>query len=60
MNICLKVAHPRAIQDVDEFFSPTGTDLKKFCITSLPHQWILCGEWVPSEWESKQLINTSQ
>ncbi len=24
------------------------------------HQWILCSEWVPSEWESKQLIKTSQ
>ncbi len=28
--------------------------------TSLAHQWILCSEWVPSEWESKQLIKTSQ
>ncbi len=26
----------------------------------LAHQWILCSEWVPSEWESKQLIKTSQ
>ncbi len=25
-------------------------------ISSLSHQWILCSEWVPSEWESKQLI----
>ncbi len=24
------------------------------------HQRILCSEWVPSEWESKQLIKTSQ
>ncbi len=23
-------------------------------------QWILCSEWVPSEWEFKQLIKTSQ
>ncbi len=23
-------------------------------------QWILCSEWVPSEWESKQLIKTLQ
>ncbi len=23
-------------------------------------QWILCSEWVPSEWESKQLLKTSQ
>ncbi len=34
------------------------TDLDKFCITSLAHQWIFCSEWVPSEWESKQLIKT--
>ncbi len=31
------------------------TDLEK-----LIYQWILCSEWVPSEWESKQLIKTSQ
>ncbi len=37
-----------------------GTDLEKFSITSLAHQWILCSEWVPSELESKQLIKTSQ
>ncbi len=36
-----------------------GSRLEKFCSTSLAHQWILCSEWVPSEWESKQLINTS-
>ncbi len=35
-----------------------GIDLDKFSITSLAHQWILCSEWVPSEWESKQLIKT--
>ncbi len=38
----------------------TGTDLEKYSMTSLAHQWILCSEWVPSEWESKQLIKTSQ
>ncbi len=27
-----------------------GTDLEKLIITSLAHQWILCSEWVPSEW----------
>ncbi len=27
-------------------------------MASLPHQWILCSEWVPSEWDSKQLIKT--
>ncbi len=34
------------------------TDLKKCSIPSLAHQWILCSEWVPSEWESKQLIKS--
>ncbi len=32
------------------------TDLKKCVIPYLAHHWILCSEWVPSEWESKQLI----
>ncbi len=32
------------------------TDLEKCCIASLAHQWMLCSEWVPSEWESKQPI----
>ncbi len=36
------------------------TDLEKCSITAVAHQWILCSEWVPSEWESKQLIKTSQ
>ncbi len=31
------------------------------CITSLVHQWILCSEWVPSEWRvqkaDKDIIN---
>ncbi len=49
-------------------YSPSGqrlvcffiwTDLEKFSITLLAHQWILCSEWVPSQWESKQLIKTS-
>ncbi len=40
------------IQDVDEFAS--SSDLEKFSIMSLAHQWILYSEWVPSE--SKQLI----
>ncbi len=29
----------------------TSTDLEKWSSTSLAHQWILCSEWVPSEWE---------
>ncbi len=28
-----------------------GTGLEKFNIASLAHQWILCSEWVPSQWE---------
>ncbi len=47
---------PRYIWDC--FF--TGKYLEKFSITSLSHQWILYSEWVPSEWEAKQLIKTSQ
>ncbi len=27
-----------------------GTDWEKFSIISLAHQWILCGEWVPSKY----------
>ncbi len=36
------------------------TNLEKCNVTSLAHQCIICSEWVPSEWESKQLIKTSQ
>ncbi len=43
------------IQDVDEFVS-----LSEKCSITSVHQLILCSEWVPSEWESKQLIKTSQ
>ncbi len=38
----------------------SSSDLEKCSIASLAQQWMLCSEWVPSEWESKQLINTSQ
>ncbi len=54
------ITHLQAIQDVDEFLFFIRTDLEKFRITSLAHQWILCSEWVPSEWVSKHLIKTSQ
>ncbi len=52
--------HLQAIQDVDVllFVCFIGTDLDKCSITSLAHQLILCSEWVPSEWEFKQLIKT--
>ncbi len=33
-----------AVQDVDEFVS--SSDLEKYCIASLVHQWMLCSEWV--------------
>ncbi len=45
-----------AIQDVDEFLNEY---LEKCSIASLAQQWMLCSEWVPSEWESNQLIKTS-
>ncbi len=32
------------------------TDLEEFSITSFTHQRTLYSEWVPSEWEFKQLI----
>ncbi len=54
----MEFTHPQAIQDVDEFVS--SSDLEKLHITSLAHKWIICSEWVPSEWETKQLIKTSQ
>ncbi len=59
MKSCWKFTHPKAIQDEDEFVS-SETDFEKCSITSLAHQWILCSEWVPSEWKSKQMIKTSQ
>ncbi len=49
IKVIWKCAHLQAIRDVEEFVS-----------SSLVHQCFLCSEWVPSEWESKQLIKTSQ
>ncbi len=54
MRICWKGLLPEAIQDVVEFVSLSY--LEKCSITSLAHQRMLCSEWVPSQWESKQLI----
>ncbi len=51
MKVCWKCIHTQAIQDVDGFVS--SSDLEKCSIPSLAHQWMLCSEWVPSEWESK-------
>ncbi len=56
MKISWKCSNNQAIQDLDKL----GTYLEKFRIISLTHQLILCSEWVPSEWESKQLIKASQ
>ncbi len=36
--------------------SLSSSDLEKCSIASLDHQWIICSEWVPSEWKSKQLM----
>ncbi len=62
--ICWHCTKPQVIEDTytysyrwDYFF--IGTDLK-FGITSCAHQWMPCRKWVPSEWESKQLIKTAQ
>ncbi len=54
MNICQKCPHPQAIQDADEFVS--SSDLEKLSIASVSQQWMLCSEWVPSEWESDKNI----
>ncbi len=54
---CGASGHPRWGVDVCFFIR---TDLEKCIITSLAQQWILCSEWVPSEFESKQLIKKSQ
>ncbi len=58
MKIWMATHPPQAIQDVDEIFF-IRTHLEKCSITLLAQQWILWSEWVPSEWESKQLIKTS-
>ncbi len=55
LKIYLPSGHPRCL-----FVYLMGTESEKCSIASLAHQWMLCSEWVPSEWESKQLIKTSQ
>ncbi len=60
-NIWWKCTHPQTIEVRCRWVCfLIRTDLEKFSITSLDHRWILCSEWVPSEWESKHLIKTSQ
>ncbi len=62
-NILKGIVHPKN-ENLLQMFSPSGhskckwvcfssSDLGKCSLTSLAHQWILCSEWVPSEWESK-------
>ncbi len=36
--------------------SLSSSDLEKCSIASLAQQWMLCSEWVPSEWESDKNI----
>ncbi len=48
--------HSQAIQDDFSLTEKIWINLALL----LAHLWILCSEWVPSEWESKQLIKTSQ
>ncbi len=51
----------QAIQDVDEFVSSSEQIGWNLALHHLfTNEWILCSEWVPSDWESKQLIKTSQ
>ncbi len=49
----------QAKKDVDEFVS-SSEQIWINSVAWLGHQWILCSEWVPSEWKCKQLIKTSQ
>ncbi len=59
MKIFWKCTHPQAIQDVEQFIFSLEMILRNLALLSLTHQLILCSEWVPSEWESKQLIKTA-
>ncbi len=53
-NQTVNVSHPQNTPDVDEFVSSSG--LEKCVSASVSHQWMLCSEWVPSEWESDKNI----
>ncbi len=52
------IIQPQVIQDVDEFVSSSEPIWRNVSLRAL--RWILYNEWVPSEWESKQLIKTLQ
>ncbi len=52
MKICRNCTQAQAIQDELSLFIYWNRFGEM-------DQWILCSEWVPSEWESKLLIKTS-
>ncbi len=51
MKICWIFTDPQILQDINKWVYLIRSDLEKCSITSLAHQWILCSEWVPAEWE---------
>ncbi len=59
-KICWKFTHPSVHPRFRWVCFFIVTDLEKFSIASLVHHRILCSEWVPSEWESKQLMKPPQ
>ncbi len=52
--------HSQAFQDVDELVFSSEQIQRNVSISPLAHQKIICSEWVPSGWESKQLTKPSQ
>ncbi len=54
-----KIADTQAIQDVDEFISSSEQIWRNLALNHLLTNGSSYSEWVPSEWESKQLIKTS-
>ncbi len=52
-KFCWIYPHPQAIRDLEKCVK-SSSDLEKCVIPSLSQQWM------PSEWESKELIKTSQ
>ncbi len=56
----LLTLRPLKNEDVDEFVTSSEQIWRNLALQSLAHQWILWCEWVPSKWESNQLIKTSQ
>ncbi len=54
MKICWKITQPQAIKNVVRLLYQNR--FGELYFTLFAHQWILCSECVPSEWESKQPI----